>query len=264
MQAIIRYRRSSGSTPTRMTNATRCTPSTPTRSTTGTAPPIKRSRPKQPGSRFQAPRTRRESQEPSAVLQLAHPGRPGRRHPLHLDGVRHGRSSVRVWLPLEGRHAPWACGLGTARFRLDSPPVTFDGTVTLHPSIGNGQLPCRSHYFIRHDRLDWLRPISAAATRAAGIRDRAVHIDRKPQPSTKGTSRGGCAFWSGEGSRCGHLAAGALLLDTARNAAKSEVLIPARVWQPTDISSLQPRGRGLRGSLSRLDGSRPSGRRRRP
>ena len=200
MQAIIRYRRSSGSTPTRRTNATRCTPSTPTRSTTGTAPPIKRSRPKQPGSRFQAPRTRRESQEPSAVLQRAHPGRPGRRHPLHLDGVRHGRSSVRVWLPLEGRHAPWACGLGTARLRLDSPPVTFDGTVTLHPSIGNGQLPCRSHYFIRHDRIDWLRPISAAATRAAGIRDRAVHIDRKPQPSTQGTSRGGCAFWSGEGS----------------------------------------------------------------
>jgi len=200
MQAIIRYRKSSGSTPTRRTNATRCTPSTPTRSTTGTAPPIKRSRPKQPGSRFQAPRTRRESQEPSAVLQRAHPGRPGRRHPLHLDGVRHGRSSVRVWLPLEGRHAPWACGLGTARLRLDSPPVTFDGTVTLHPSIGNGQLPCRSHYFIRHDRIDWLRPISAAATRAAGIRDRAVHIDRKPQPSTQGTSRGGCAFWSGEGS----------------------------------------------------------------
>jgi hypothetical protein len=36
--------------------------------------------------------------------------------------------------------------------------LTFDGTsVTLHPSIGNWNYPCRSHYFIRHDRIEWAR-----------------------------------------------------------------------------------------------------------
>jgi hypothetical protein len=36
--------------------------------------------------------------------------------------------------------------------------LTFDGTaVTLHPSIGNWNYPCRSHYWIRHDRIEWAR-----------------------------------------------------------------------------------------------------------
>jgi hypothetical protein len=52
--------------------------------------------------------------------------------------------------------------LGQADWQL-----TFDGTVSLRPSIGNGLLPCRSHYHIRHDAIEWMRPISAEATRAA-------------------------------------------------------------------------------------------------
>lgn len=62
--------------------------------------------------------------------------------------------------------------------------LTFDGTVTLRPSVGNGQQPCRSHYVIRQDRIDWLPQISVAATRAAGARDRAVHTEatRLPTP----------------------------------------------------------------------------------
>jgi len=53
--------------------------------------------------------------------------------------------------------------------------LTYDGTVSLRPSVGNGQQPCRSHYVIGRDRIDWLRPISTSATRAAGVRDRAAH-----------------------------------------------------------------------------------------
>lgn len=61
--------------------------------------------------------------------------------------------------------------------------LTFDGTVSLRPSVGNGQQHCRSHYNIRNNRIDWLPQISAAATRAASFRDRAVHIGAKVQPS---------------------------------------------------------------------------------
>ena len=30
-----------------------------------------------------------------------------------------------------------------------------DGEVTLHPSIGSFNLPCRSHYFIRGNTVVW-------------------------------------------------------------------------------------------------------------
>ncbi len=53
-----------------------------------------------------------------------------------------------------------ACGCGLkvvtpirpAQWRL-----LFDGeTVSLAPSIGNHQFPCRSHYIIRRSRIDWM------------------------------------------------------------------------------------------------------------
>ncbi len=71
-----------------------------------------------------------------------------------------------------------ACGCHTKIVTPFGPhdwALTFDGTVTLHPSVGNGQQACRSHYFIRNDRIDWLPPISKRATQFASNRDRAAH-----------------------------------------------------------------------------------------
>jgi hypothetical protein len=49
------------------------------------------------------------------------------------------------------------CGCGREVVTPLSPAqwrVTFDGeTVSLHPSIGNWNLPCRSHYVIRNGRV---------------------------------------------------------------------------------------------------------------
>lgn len=52
--------------------------------------------------------------------------------------------------------------------------LVFDGTVSLRPSIGNGQLPCRSHYFIRQDQILWAREMTASATNVASERDQAA------------------------------------------------------------------------------------------
>lgn len=52
--------------------------------------------------------------------------------------------------------------------------LLFDGTITLRPSIGNGQIPCRSHYFIRADRVVWAAPMTDEQTRRAQHRDRAA------------------------------------------------------------------------------------------
>jgi Family of unknown function (DUF6527) len=71
-----------------------------------------------------------------------------------------------------------ACGCGSKVVTPLGPHdwvLTFDGTVTLDPSLGNGQQGCRSHYFIRNNQIDWRRRISTAATVAASTRDRAAH-----------------------------------------------------------------------------------------
>ena len=77
-----------------------------------------------------------------------------------------------------------ACGCG-AKIRTPLGPTqweleeTPDGP-TLHPSIGNWQLPCRSHYWIRRGEVVWARcwtPDQVAAGRHAEERRRRAHYD---------------------------------------------------------------------------------------
>jgi len=85
-----------------------------------------------------------------------------------------------LYISLEYRTAVHLCACGCG-IKVVTPlgpndwVLTFDGTVSLRPSIGNGQQPCRSHYYIRHDHIDWLPRISARATESALARDRAAH-----------------------------------------------------------------------------------------
>lgn len=52
-----------------------------------------------------------------------------------------------------------ACGCGTKVVTPIKPvkwQLAYDGeTVSLSPSIGRWQLPCKSHYWIRNNRIDW-------------------------------------------------------------------------------------------------------------
>jgi hypothetical protein len=53
-----------------------------------------------------------------------------------------------------------ACGCGRNVITPLSPAhwvLTFDGTVTIRPSIGNWALPCQSHYIIDHGKIQWAR-----------------------------------------------------------------------------------------------------------
>lgn len=52
--------------------------------------------------------------------------------------------------------------------------LTFDGHVSLRPSIGNWTLPCRSHYVIDRGRVRWARSFSDAAIRSNREDDRRV------------------------------------------------------------------------------------------
>lgn len=52
-----------------------------------------------------------------------------------------------------------ACGCGNQVITPITPTdwqMTFDGeTISLHPSIGNWSFRCQSHYWIRHNQVQW-------------------------------------------------------------------------------------------------------------
>ena len=58
------------------------------------------------------------------------------------------------------------CGCGCDVVTPISPTdwhLAFDGrSISLTPSIGNWSYPCRSHYWIRHNRVVWDEPLTAA------------------------------------------------------------------------------------------------------
>jgi hypothetical protein len=73
-----------------------------------------------------------------------------------------------------------ACGCGTRVVTPLSPAdwtLIYDGTVTLEPSIGNGQLPCRSHYLIRRNRVIWAGTMPTAEVKTGIARDIAIRAD---------------------------------------------------------------------------------------
>lgn len=60
--------------------------------------------------------------------------------------------------------------IGPARWALS----VLDGRVSLSPSIGNWSYPCRSHYWIRSNRVEWAGQLSArkiSEIRARDLRD---------------------------------------------------------------------------------------------
>ena len=49
--------------------------------------------------------------------------------------------------------------------------LTYDGTVTLSPSVGNGQLACGSHYVIRQNEIRWHRPMTRSSAQRVHAAD---------------------------------------------------------------------------------------------
>ena len=69
------------------------------------------------------------------------------------------------------------CGCGREVVTPLSPTgwqLIFDGTISLYPSIGSWGLPCQSHYFITHNRVDWARKWSNKQVAAARARETKI------------------------------------------------------------------------------------------
>jgi hypothetical protein len=79
-----------------------------------------------------------------------------------------------------GHICPCGCGrevvtkLSPARYK-----VTFDGEISLSPSVAATGLPCNSHYFITRGEVDWHGQLNTRqADRARGADRRAVEQQR--------------------------------------------------------------------------------------
>jgi hypothetical protein len=55
--------------------------------------------------------------------------------------------------------------------------IERDGSVSLHPSIGNWNHPCQSHYWIRDNHIVWAGPMSKAAIQSERAYDDEVKAE---------------------------------------------------------------------------------------
>ena len=71
--------------------------------------------------------------------------------------------------------------------------LTFDGrTISLHPSIGNWSMPCRSHYWIKSNRVKWADawthgalPKGEGRIAAGAKRPRSAGVDERATSPTE-------------------------------------------------------------------------------
>jgi hypothetical protein len=84
--------------------------------------------------------------------------------PEFVDEIPADIEEGRLYISIRYRTASHlcACGCGLRVVTPIKPPkwhLTYDGeTVSLWPSVGRWQLPCRSHYVIRKNRVVWSKP----------------------------------------------------------------------------------------------------------
>jgi hypothetical protein len=85
-----------------------------------------------------------------------------------------------------------ACGCGREVITPLSPAqwvLTFDGRVSIRPSIGNWAFPCQSHYVIERGEIRWARRFSESEIRRNResdhrlLDDSKAAVDDAPAPS---------------------------------------------------------------------------------
>lgn len=97
--------------------------------------------------------------------------------PRFVEAMPEDLDSGQLYISIRFRTAAHlcACGCGTKVVTPIKPAkwaLTYDGeTVSLWPSIGRWQLPCKSHYIIRRNKVIWARAFSEAEMERVQRRD---------------------------------------------------------------------------------------------
>ena len=80
--------------------------------------------------------------------------------PKFIESIPHMLEDQVLYISMEHCSAihKCVCGCGNEIVTPLSPTdwqLKYDGTVTLRPSVGNWNIPCRSHYFITQNRVEY-------------------------------------------------------------------------------------------------------------
>lgn len=100
---------------------------------------------------------------------------------------------VYVSIPFDTVVHRCCCGCGLQVVTPLSPTdwrLTYDGrSISLYPSIGNWDFPCRSHYWITAGRVEWARMWSAQEVERARDRDRRDKVEYFDAATTEQQAR---------------------------------------------------------------------------
>lgn len=96
-----------------------------------------------------------------------------------------------------------ACGCGNKVVTPIRPPrwhLTFDGeTISLSPSVGSWQFPCRSHYWIDNNHVRWSKPWTEEQIASGRARDaadmRMYYEDRREAEVTAPSGASTASRW---------------------------------------------------------------------
>ncbi|MBX3118544.1 MAG: hypothetical protein KF784_05735 [Fimbriimonadaceae bacterium] len=97
------------------------------------------------------------------------------------ESLEHGK----LYVSMRYRTAAHLCACGCGRkvvtpIRRGAWKLEFDGeSITLFPSIGSSNLPCRSHYFIRDGLVKWLPEMEDIKEKKA---TQAEPLKAEPEP----------------------------------------------------------------------------------
>ena len=71
-----------------------------------------------------------------------------------------------------------ACGCGERLFTSlpEHWKLTYDGEVTLSPSIGNYQYECKSHYFIRNGKVVWVESFKEEFKSKKSVKEEKIFL----------------------------------------------------------------------------------------
>lgn len=122
--------------------------------------------------------------------------------PLFVRAIPETPDDGVIYVSIDYRVAVHKCACGCGRnvitpFGPAQWRLIYDGKVSLHPSIGNWSFPCRSHYWIRGNAVDWAEQWSDDQIAAARAHDQES-LDRYygESPTKRTTSAPLSTFWS--------------------------------------------------------------------
>lgn len=75
-----------------------------------------------------------------------------------------------------------ACGCGNkivTPLNKNGWTLEYDGRISLSPSIGNYELPCKSHYFIINNKIEWVKDVYKPKLRTKNKKKKKLRLKKQ-------------------------------------------------------------------------------------